>query len=126
MSYPSNTPTITIVGTHGMNLGRYLKEYLLTKGIKSYAVGMHLKNQSTRLRIKHANTVICMHADIQIEVEKKVNLSDKQVICLSIDDTLTVGPDRSLTGDLWLEHHETVVYPEIEKQINKHLKKLVR
>ena len=104
----------------------YLKDYLLTKGIRSYAVGMYLKKQSTRLKIKNADTVICMDSDIQDEIEKKINLERKCVICLSIDDTLTVGPDRSLTGELWLEHHETVVYPEIEKQINKHLKKLVR
>lgn len=125
MSFQSNKPKITIVCTHGRNLSRYLKSHLQEKGISSYAVGMFFENQGTVQKIKNAHTVICVHPDIKKAVEAAIDLSEKQVICLDIDETPSGAETaKAITGEVWLEYQREYVYPELERQIKKYLKKL--
>lgn len=116
---------ITIICTHGRNLSRYLKSYLETKDISSYAVGLFFKNPGTAQKIKNAEIVICVSPFIKKTVEDAFDLSKKRVICLDVDDT-PVGAEsaKNITGDQWLEYQRDYVYPELERQIKKHLKKL--
>lgn len=116
---------ITIVDTHGRTLSLYLKDYLATKAIPAFAVGMQFKNLNTMRKIKNAKTVICVHPDIHDAVTSEFDLSGKQVICLDVSETPdTSSGGRHLTGELWLEYQRDYVYPELEKQIQKYLKKL--
>ena len=117
---------ITIIGTHGRNASRYLKEHLAQKGVRAHAVGMHFKNPATKQRIKNAKTIICINADVKKAVEEVFDTSKKLMICLDVSDVPEgIESSRALTGELWLEHQETHVYPTLEKQIKRHMKKLV-
>ncbi|MBT3230389.1 hypothetical protein HN358_01205 [Candidatus Uhrbacteria bacterium] len=116
---------ITIVCTHGRNLSKYLKEHLMEKGIKSHAVGLYFKNLATIQKIKNAKTIICVHPEIQKEVEAEFDLTKKYVICLNVSDCPNEsGTSKNLTGDVWLEYQKEYVYPALESQIKKYLKKL--
>lgn len=106
-------------------MSRHLKEHLKSKGILSHAVGLHFKNLATVEKIKHAQTIICVHPEIKKAVEDQFDVSDKKVICLKVTDT----PDTSeaakrLTGELWSAYQQDYVYPELERQIKKHLRAL--
>lgn len=115
---------ITIICPHGRNLSQHLKGYLKSKGVASHAVGMHFKNLSTRQKIKNAKTIICVHPEVKKATEAEFDLSSKLVICLDVVDTPESGKSKPLTGDLWLEHQQTYVYPELERQMKKYISKL--
>ena len=115
---------ITIICTHGRNLSKYLKEHLLEKGIESHAVGLYFKNLATIQKIKNAKIIICVHPEIKKEVEDTFDLSKKQVICLNVSDAPESAASKSLTGDMWLEYQREYVYPALESQIKKYLRKL--
>lgn len=112
---------ITIICPHGRNMSQYLKQYLMKKGTQANAVGMHFKNASTVQKIKNAKTIICVHKDVQKSVEKLFDLTSKQVICLDVSDEPHSDKTKPLTGELWVEHQHTYVYPELERQIKKYL-----
>lgn len=119
ISYQSE---IVIVGTHGRNLGQYLKDHLTTKGVRSSVVGVvNIKSRNVRHKVRHASTLICINADIQKEVEGEFDLEEKHLICLDVQEMPSSKP---LSGEAWLAYQEEVARPEIERQIKKHAKAL--
>jgi len=119
-----DSPTITIIGTHGRNLSRYLKDHLQSKGIQSYAVGMHFKNLSTVQKIKNSKTLICIHGDIAKAVKKELDVGDKHIICLDVNDSSESSSSKPLTGEMWQEYQRNYARPQLEGQIKKHLSEL--
>ena len=115
---------ITIVGSHGKHLSEYLRDHLKSHGIAARTYGADLGGRHNIWKVKRARTLICMNKEVLEAIEKDVDVSDKEVICLDISDTPDNQTSKRLTGDVWLEYQETVVYPTLEKQIKKHLKKL--
>lgn len=125
MMFSTKGPSITIVGTHGRNLSVYLKEHLEKKGIKSHAVGVYNRNTATIRRINNARTIICVNKEVYQVTEDSFDLADKKIICLDVSDSPQVkGTSKHLTGELWREYQENEVYPQLEKQIKKHIAKL--
>lgn len=114
---------ITIVGRHGNNLSRYLRDHLKEKGIRAHHVGVHLKNGTTRNKIENAKAIIFIDSEIKKEVEIEIDITGKKVICLDVSDNpLATGDARSLTGEIWLEYQKNYTYPKLEESIKAHLK----
>lgn len=111
---------VVVICQHGRHLSRYLSDYLATKKIDASPVGLHFKNRSTVRKITQAGTVICVHEDIQTAVEEHIDISSKKTICLDVTDS-SESSKKPMTGESWLEYQETVVYPELRRQIKKHL-----
>lgn len=113
---------ITIVGTHGRNTSQYLKDYLKNKGIESHAVGGLQKSTNTRRKIEGAKIVIFINEEIHAFVTENVCVEEKHVIMLDVYDVPESGFPKPLTGESWKEYQDNFVYPELERQIKKHLK----
>ncbi|PJA46157.1 hypothetical protein CO174_00760 [Candidatus Uhrbacteria bacterium CG_4_9_14_3_um_filter_50_9] len=115
---------IVVICQHGRHLSRYLQEYLESMKIESSALGLNFKNRNTIRKIQSAQIVICVHEEIKQAVEAEFDLSDKKVICLNVTDFSGTSNKKPMTGESWLEYQESNVYPELRKQIKKHLPSL--
>lgn len=114
---------IVVVCTTGKNRSRYLKEYLETKGILAHAVGVNSKNADVKRKINNAKVVVSVHPDIEEVLEERYTLEHQKLIKLEVDDhpSTDAVPTKRITGEKWVEFQKEYVYPELERQIKKHL-----
>jgi predicted protein tyrosine phosphatase len=118
--------SVVVICQHGRHLSRYLKDYLETKDIESTALGLNFKNRNTLRKIQEAHIVICVHEEIKQAVEEQFDLSEKKVICLDVRESVGDKHKKPMTGESWLAYQETTVYPELQRQIKKHIPHLTR
>lgn len=117
---------VLIVCSNGRNRSRHLKEHLRDQGIASFAMGMNNKNRDAKRRVENAKFIICVHPEVEEVFRENHKIKEQVVICLDVDEQPTSAETagKRVTGEEWTQYQEEYVYPELEKQIKKYIKKL--
>lgn len=108
---------VLVICNHGKNRSTYLAEYLRNKGYSVITAGA-LNDGNLGEKIQASDTIIIVHSSVW-ENLKDLDLSQKRVIELDVEDRPEKILGIELDGDPWDEFQKEYVYPELEKQMDK-------
>ena len=74
-------------------------------------------------KVDASDMVISVHPDILSELKGAVDLSDKKVISLDIEDRpqIVLTDKKQLDGNEWIAFQNEYVYSKLVEQMNKYL-----
>jgi hypothetical protein len=108
-----------------MNRSRYLAEVLVERGYKDVEfVGIKDADQrKIQSAINRAHVIIVVSHQIGDALRAQYQVKDKRIIELEVEDRpeVVLPAQTSLEGDEWLAFQRGYVYPELKKQLEKHL-----
>lgn len=111
---------ILIICNHGKNRSKYLAEYLSKKGYVTEYAGSLLDLTCLEKKITDADIIVTVHQSV-IENLKNIDLKNKRIINLDVEDRPEVVLGKQLDGDEWLDFQKKHVYPALTKEIDKYL-----
>ncbi|MFH2097331.1 MAG: hypothetical protein ABII24_02180 [bacterium] len=116
---------VLIVCSWGKNRSVYLASYLGQKGypVKYGGIYTESDNQITQELVDWANIVIFVQPQTKRDFEEQFRINKQKVIILDVEDRIAVlAPEKeNITPEEWTKIQQEKVYPELEKQIDKHL-----
>jgi predicted protein tyrosine phosphatase len=116
---------ILIICNWGKNRSSYLALYLQQKGYEVKFGGVYYEgyNQITQNTVDWSKAIIFIQPQIKKDFLKRLRINNQKIITLNIEDRMSVlAPDKNeLTEKEWNRIQQKYVYPELERQIEKHL-----
>ena len=116
---------LLIVCNWGKNRSQYLADYLQQKGYEAKAGGILSGNDNmiTQEMVDAAETIIFVQPKIKADFLKLFQTDSQQLLALDVEDRLDIiAPDKKeITDAQWLQLQQQLVYPELEKQMQKYL-----
>lgn len=108
-----------------MNRSKYLADFLVKKGFIADSAGIlpETKNLATQKRVNESDILIFVMPRIREKFLKQFKIGKQEIITLNVEDRLDIlCPDK--TGIIPADAqkiYETLVYPELRKQIAKYI-----
>lgn len=116
---------ILVVCYFGKNRSKYLANYLEKKGytVKFGGIVEETNNRITQGSVDSANVIIFVETRVEKSFLKRYKLGQQRAIVLDVDDRVEIlAPDKKeVTPEEWAQLQEKMVYPELERQIEKYL-----
>ena len=105
----------------GKNRSVYLKEHLKTLGYDVESAG--LSDDDLKEKVEQSDILIIVHPDIPKQLQEKVDLTDKRVVVLGVEDRpeYVLPEKKPLDGKSWMRFQQTQVYPKLIEQLRTYL-----
>lgn len=116
---------VLIVCNWGKNRSGYLAEYLKQKGYSVQNGGIYKEsdNPVSSEMVDWSEVIIFVQPQTKEDFEKLFRISGQKIIILDVEDRLSilVPNNQKMIPEEWVKLQQEKVYPELERQINKHL-----